>query len=141
MNNKIKFKSVFTTLHDNKQQIIQFDAPLTIEEYPEEGFKQLIFNEPKLNQKNIIELYDNKAIFYTDNTTVELLQEGFGDVTINLTVPNNPNPIVMNWFTKVQEFTVSSNYLNFKYQMYSDKDTEAHTEFDLQIEIYQTEAN
>ncbi|WP_208664844.1 hypothetical protein, partial [Mycoplasma nasistruthionis] len=139
MNNKIKFKSVFTTLHDNKQQIIQFDAPLTIEEYPEEGFKQLIFNEPKLNQKNIIELYDNKAIFYTDNTTVELLQEGFGDVTINLTVPNNPNPIVMNWFTKVQEFTVSSNYLNFKYQMYSDKDTEAHTEFDLQIEIYQTE--
>ncbi|MHA0272992.1 hypothetical protein ACXYFN_03060 [Mycoplasma sp. 48589B] len=141
---KINFKSVIQpVIHENGEekinqdavQIIEFDAPLSKNYNEDEDAIELIFKEPKYNETNRIDVYQNEAWVYTNQTTVQIKLNDFGDVNVTVLDPKSKQIHEINMRTYCSQFIKEENKYEFKYYLCSMDENKPLSYFDLTLTL------
>ncbi|MFV8480066.1 hypothetical protein ACNQ2O_00380 [Mycoplasma sp. AA7A] len=141
---KINFKSiikpVFTEngeekINEEAIQIIEFDAPVNRNWNDEEQAVELIFKEPKYNETNRIDIYDSEAWVYTNQTTVQIKHNAFGEVNVTFLDPKTKQLHELNMRTYCSEFIKGDNKYEFKYFICAPDNNSPASYFDLTLTL------
>ncbi|WLP85661.1 hypothetical protein [Mycoplasma seminis] len=116
-------------------QVIEFDAPLTKNINTEEKSIELIFKEPKYNETNRVDIYENEFWVYTNSTTVQVIKNDYGKATVTFLNPENKQLMEFEIRTFGQEFIQEENKYTFKYYICAPDSNNPASYFDLQLTI------
>ncbi|SJZ49396.1 hypothetical protein [Mycoplasmopsis verecunda] len=141
---KINFKSIITPVHFEEDvevldvdaiQEIQFDAPLTKRWNEEEQALELVFKEPKYNDTNRIDIYENEAWVYTKETTVQIKKEDFGIANVSFLNPQSKQIVEINMRTFCKAMVKEENSYKFNYFICSETDDKPISYLELNLKI------